>query len=247
MDDVADVHGGDAARFVVHDQLARIADADRPPHDVARGSLDAYTAAERREPALVLALHVLQAWVPGAQLVQEPREQFAPVDVVARLEAARGCGLGEVGRELVPIHVDTYADDDCAAVRLGKYPRKLAVADDEVVRPLQRGGEPGDAFDRVGHRHSGGHRDELGAFRRERRSQQDRHKERRLRRRHPVPAAPAATGGLLICDCHEALACVPARFVEQVTVCRVERVEPPDFVKPGESRHRNGVVLRHRP
>src|SRR5262249_91312 len=71
-------------------------------------------------------------------------EKGATVDGVTGFEVARGSRRGDLGWELVPVDVHAGADDDGVAVAFGEDPRQLAVADDEVVGPLQAGREPRD-------------------------------------------------------------------------------------------------------
>ena len=161
---------------------------------------------------------------------------------MARLEIARRRGLGELGRERSPLDVDARAHDDGVAVTLGQDADQLAITDYEVVRPLEPGGEPGDARDGVDHRDTAGHRDERCLLRRERGPQEDGHEERRPRRRDPSPTSPAAPGGLVIGDRHEALGRTLPRLVEQVAVRRIEGVEPANLVRTFDR-----LALGHRP
>ncbi len=242
VDDVADVHLEHVAVIVLDLQLAGVADPDCSADEVAARPLDAHAAPKRRQPQPVLADHAREVGVTPVELGQEGSEQLAPVDGVAGLEIAGGRGLGELGRELVPLDVHSRTDDHGVAVALGEDPDQLAVPDDEVVRPLQPGREPGDARDGIHHGDAAGHRDERRLLRRERRPQQHGDEKRRPRRRHPSPPSPAAPRGLEVGDGHQALGRTTTRLVEQVTVRRVEGVEPPNLV-----RRFDRLALGHRP
>ena len=242
MDDVADVDLDDVAVVVLDLELTGGADPDGAADEIAVRPLDADTTAQCRKPLPILVDDTVEVGAAAIELGQEGGEQLAPVDGMTRLEVAGRRGLGELGRERSPLDVDAGAHDDGVAVTLGQDPDQFAITDHEVVRPLEPGGEPGDARDCVDHGDTAGHRDEWRVLRRERRPQEDGHEERRLRRRNPSPTPAATPGGLEVGNRHETGGRTPPRLVEQVTVRRIEGIEPANLVRTFDR-----LALGHRP
>ena len=242
MHDVADVDLEHVAAINLDPELTDGAEPDGAADEVTVRPFDADTAAQRRQPRAVLVDDAVEVGVAAIELGQEGSEQLAPVYVMTRLEVAGRRRLGELGRERTPLDVDAGAHDDGVAVTLGQDPYQFAITDHEVVRPLEPGGEPGDARDGVDHRDTAGHRDERCLLPRERRPQEDGHEERRPRRRNPSPTPAATPGGLEVGNRHETGGRTPPRLVEQVAVRRIEGVEPANLVRTFDR-----LALGHRP
>ena len=163
---------------------------------------------------------------------------------------ARGCHRGccgrdphELGRDLRPVEVYADADHHRVARRLGEDPCELAVADEQVVRPLQIGEHAGRRRNGFRHRDRGRDHDHMAIVRSDTGTQQHRDEQRGTRRSAPRASEPAPSGPLMVGHDHQAVGRTGPSRIEQVAVRGVRLYEP---TKLAEAR-RTGLGIGHGP
>ena len=175
-------------------------------------------------------------------------DQEVAVHPVATLALARRGDRFEIRwervvREIAARTHDHGADHARNDVGLGEQTGELPIPDHEVVRPLQPRLEPGDVVHRARKRAAGGHRRRAQRGGSQRRSQQHRDEQRRAGCGDPRSPEPAPARGLVVGHGHHPGRRPRARFVEQIAVGGVDRVEPPHV----PARVTSGGRFGHRP
>ena len=148
---------------------------------------------------------------PLLELREQRRREEGPRHRLAALDGEAGRHVAEVGGEVLGRGVEIHADPQDHPVHgvglgreLGEDAGHLAIAHQQVVRPLDPGVDPGLPAGVAG-RHRG-HQRQLGsALRWQGGSEDDREVEILAGWRRPGPAAPAPSGGLALGDHHLAV------------------------------------------
>ena len=109
---------------------------------VAVGAFDADRPADGAEPGPVRDRGRLEIGEAGLVAGEEGVEQLVAGGRAATLEVAGRRDAHQLVGDLGPVDVDPDPDDHGVARRLGQDPGELAVADEQVVRPLQRSRRP---------------------------------------------------------------------------------------------------------
>ena len=239
----------DGTRRGVDPQPAKLVDVDRDAFEGVPGQLDPNRAPEGGQPIPVGGRDVVEAVEAGREPGEEPVEQIGPVDGTTGFPVARRRGRGQVGRQPTPRDVATDADDDGAHrtaaghVGFGEHAGELAVPDDQVVGPLELGGEPGDRRHRVEEGQRGGHRHQVHPLGLDGWSHERGHQQRRTGRGGPGAAPSTSAGLLMVGDDDEPGGGTGPGRVEREAVRRVDLVEATD----APTLARAGGLVTHRP
>ena len=170
----------------------------------------------------------------AVERVEEGAEHGVAVDSATRLGLDRGGHVRQRGRDRGTIEVAAGAHHHgphgrAPEVGLGQQPRELAVAHDQVVRPLQPGLDARDLRHRVGQGEAGRDRAQTQALGCQHRAQEHRHQERRPRRRLPHPAEATPPRALVGSHGNHTVGRAGPGLVEQVPVGGVEGRKGPDL------------------
>ena len=202
MDDVGGGDGVVGAGVVAHHERAVVGDVDRGADERRRRAPARPARADRGSASRARYSSTTPPPARGRRRSRRGRRRAARR---GRPDGRpRGCtrwpiAASSAGNAL-PVHVAARAHDHAARrpSRLGEEPGQLAVADHEVVRPLEPAATPGHlARPRRPAATAGGHHHEVRLARPGARPQEHRDEQRRARRRVPRAAEAAPARGLV--------------------------------------------------